>query len=115
MRLPTADGSAVFETSFQPVLDDEEVIGGTATSFDVTATVAAEERLRRSEHDFRLLAERSTDMITRTTPDGTVLYVSPAARIVLGLEPATFTHQDAWWALVDARDRPRLEAVWPGW
>ena len=112
VRLPTADGTALFETSFQPVLDDGVVIGGTATSRDVTAAADAEERLRRSERDFRLLAERSTDMITRTTPAGEVLYVSPASRTVLGLEPAAYVDQGAWWALVDPRDRPALQQEW---
>ncbi|MFZ6027149.1 MAG: PAS domain S-box protein [Chloroflexota bacterium] len=45
------------------------------------------EALRVSEAQFRLLAENSTDMITRHNLDGTYLYVSPACRGLLGYEP----------------------------
>lgn len=36
---------------------------------------------------FRLLAERSTDVLARRSPDGRYVYVSPAVREVLGYEP----------------------------
>jgi PAS domain S-box-containing protein len=44
-------------------------------------------QLRDSEARFRLLAENSTDLITRHAPDGRYLYVSPASRQLLGYEP----------------------------
>jgi two-component system, NtrC family, sensor kinase len=43
-------------------------------------------RARESEKQFRLLAENSTDMISRHDPQGNYLYVSPACRTVLGYE-----------------------------
>ncbi|MEG4573992.1 response regulator [Microcoleus sp. N3A4] len=45
------------------------------------------ERLE-SEDRYRLMAENSTDMITRHNPKGVFLYVSPASRALLGYEPS---------------------------
>jgi PAS domain S-box-containing protein len=43
--------------------------------------------LKESEALYRLLAEHATDMISRHSPDGVFLYVSPACRTLLGYEP----------------------------
>ena len=61
---------------------------------DVTAAREAQrdlatalEALAASEREFRVLAENSTDLISRHTPEGTYLYASPAAATLLGYEP----------------------------
>ena len=43
--------------------------------------------LAESEAQFRLLAENSSDMITRHDTNLNILYVSPACRVILGYEP----------------------------
>ncbi|MCA0457391.1 MAG: PAS domain S-box protein [Chloroflexi bacterium] len=43
--------------------------------------------LEEREHQYRLLAENSTDIIIRTTIEGTILYISPAFKTLLGYEP----------------------------
>jgi|GEM_PF-511232 len=40
------------------------------------------------EDRYRLMAENSTDMITRHDPEGIFIYVSPASRALLGYEPS---------------------------
>jgi len=44
-------------------------------------------QLSESEAQFRLLAENSSDMISKHDTNGTFLYVSPACRMILGYEP----------------------------
>lgn len=46
-----------------------------------------EARLRDSEAHYRLLADNTSDMIVRADPETRRLYVSPAARMILGYEP----------------------------
>ena len=43
--------------------------------------------LGHKEQRFRLLVQNSTDVVTITEPDGTIRYISPAVRRVLGLAP----------------------------
>jgi diguanylate cyclase (GGDEF)-like protein/PAS domain S-box-containing protein len=78
------------------------VLGAVATYTDVTGREQARQALVESEAHFRLLAENSTDVITRHLADGTCLYASPALRDMLGrdpgelegLEAAVFVHPD---------------------
>lgn len=44
-------------------------------------------RLAESESRYRMLADNSRDLVVRMRPDGHRLYVSPASRELLGLEP----------------------------
>ena len=85
----------------------DQVQGAVATYADVTDREQARQALVESEAHFRLLAENSTDVITRHLADGTCLYASPALRDMLGREPAEIEGREAT-EFVHADDRDRL-------
>lgn len=64
----------------------------------------------KSDDGFRLLAEYSTDMISRHAADGTYLYVSPACRQILGREPQEIIGQSAY-EFMFHDDRPSVRKV----
>ena len=71
---------------------------------------AKEEELRESEEKFRLLADCSSDMISRHDPDGRFLYVSPSCRKLTGRGPEEIVGRDAFF-MVDEKDRSRIQAM----
>ncbi|MDZ7690182.1 MAG: PAS domain S-box protein [Balneolaceae bacterium] len=54
------------------------------------------ERLEEQKNKYQLIAENSTDMISRHAPDGTYLYVSPASDQLLGYSPEELVGKNAY-------------------
>lgn len=54
---------------------------------NITERKNAEEAIRHSEERYKILAEHSSDMISKHNWDRTYLYVSPACRKLLGYQP----------------------------
>lgn len=83
-------GGALYyaDQTIAPVTDDAGVIEQfVAIQTDISEQRRTEQHLADRERQYRLLAEHSTDMISRHSLDGTYLYVSPASRSLLGYEP----------------------------
>ncbi len=72
------------------------VVGLVGIARDVTAARRAEAALSDSEAKYRLLAENSTDLISRHAPDGAYLYASPASRSATGYEPDELVGRSAY-------------------
>ncbi|HEY5609672.1 MAG TPA: PAS domain S-box protein, partial [Thermoanaerobaculia bacterium] len=91
-------GGSVWVLESMTLLDDEHghprFIEGTI--LDISDRKRAEERLRESEERYRLMAENSTDLISRHTTDGIFLYASPACRALLGYEPHEMVGRSAY-------------------
>ena len=76
---------------------------------DVNERVQAQEVLQESERRYRLLAERSSDIVARHDPEGNPLYVSPALQRILGYDPDDYANLNPW-RFVHPEDRERLQA-----
>jgi len=78
------DGSPVWLLESVHLIDGQILEG---TVIDITDRKRAETALRESEERYRLMAENSTDLISRSTRRGEIVYASDAIRNLLGYEP----------------------------
>lgn len=69
--------------------------------------------LLESEAQFRLLAENASDMISRLSTDGRMLYVSPACKTILGYLPDELTGKVSF-DLIHAEDLPLVRRIFNG-
>ena len=87
-EISVRNGAVIFACRIAPTVFEEGQRGASVILEDVTIRRKAEEAIRNSELEFRMLAENAFDIINRHSPDGTCLYVSPAIKTISGFGPA---------------------------
>ena len=103
---------AWYESFFNPLRDGSgEIIGATGLARDITERKLAEERLRDSEEDFRVLAEAVPQIVWMTTPDGKNTYFNQRWVDYTGM---TFEESrgDGWNIPFHPDDRERAWEAW---
>jgi PAS domain S-box-containing protein len=113
-RTADASGSPRYIFTKGKTQDGEKAFG---VLQDITSQKEAEQALLDSEQRFRLLAEHSEDIITEIAPDGTMIYISPSVKKVLGYSPEEVTgrkyneriHADDLHKFAPRDDKPLVE------
>ncbi|MBA3472499.1 MAG: PAS domain S-box protein, partial [Rubrobacter sp.] len=97
-RYVRKDGAVVWVRVNATAIRDHEgrPLRTVATIEDITERKRAEEELKKREELYRLIADNSTDMISKHTPEGIYTYASPACRSLLGYEPEELTGHSAY-------------------
>lgn len=87
-RLNRKDGSWIWGSISLSVVQIEECPACLAVEMlDITAQKAAEQKLYEHELLPKLIAKGTQDLISYSTPDGILEYISPSSENVLGYEP----------------------------
>lgn len=76
----------IFERYTCPLIRNGRFSGRVWSFSDITESKTAEEKIRSSEKRFKDIAERSFDVIYEMDLDGTITYISPAAKRISGYE-----------------------------
>jgi PAS domain S-box-containing protein len=78
---------AYYESYFNPILNDHEIIGATGLARDITGRIKQEEDRLRIQEQFHLLVESAPDAIFIQT-QGKFAYVNPSCLRLFGFEQA---------------------------
>jgi two-component system sporulation sensor kinase A len=70
-----------------PIVVDEQIIGVYGIARDITHDLRKQAKWQESEEEYRLIAEHSSDLIAKVSPEGIVRYASPASLSLLGFLP----------------------------
>jgi PAS domain S-box-containing protein len=111
LTLPESCGAGTWETLLTPIQGDAAGVEVVVVALrDVTGRKHAERALGESEEKYRLLAENSTDMISRHDPEGRYLYVSPACKTLTGYEPHELIGHSAY-EFILTEDQPEISTT----
>jgi PAS domain S-box-containing protein len=101
-------GGEIKEIEFKPtLLDDGRIV---VILFDITERKRAEEALRHSEEQYRLITENTKDLICTLDLQGNFNYVSPSFKEVLGYSSEELTGLNAF-SLIHPDDRETIVKI----
>jgi PAS domain S-box-containing protein len=96
------------DVTLTPIYDGGRLRGFAKVTRDITERREILEQLQDSEERFRMLAEYSTDVMTRSSADAILRYVSPASRELYGYAPEEMVGHGAW-EYIHPEDQPAVE------
>lgn len=101
ISFPVPDGQHTYDVLVEPLRNEHgETVGVTSCAVDVTDRTAL-------EHQYRLLADHSSDVVAVYDGNLSPTYISPSAEFVLGYPPEKFLGRDAF-EIVLPKDRDML-------
>jgi diguanylate cyclase (GGDEF)-like protein/PAS domain S-box-containing protein len=81
---PSADGTAIYESTYSPALENGRVVGALALVRDVTVEQRALAELAATDERHQMLVNNISEVMAFTSPEGLFVWVSPSAERVLG-------------------------------
>ncbi|WP_020610859.1 PAS domain S-box protein [Sediminispirochaeta bajacaliforniensis] len=94
------------------IIDSEEKMLRVAILHDLTEQRRLRDRLEKNEAQYRLLAENSTDIISRYSPKDGLIYVSPACLSILGYSPEELVGTHEFKRLIVGPNEERFGIKW---
>ncbi|KGT72764.1 hypothetical protein MA20_48370, partial [Bradyrhizobium japonicum] len=79
--------------SLKPIFRDNQVVEVIGSCVDITERKCIEEALRKSEENYRLIAENALDLIRVVDTEGRIKYASPSHQAILGVSPESLLGQ----------------------
>ena len=97
----------------RPYRTVEDRIDGVVVTFvDITARRASEEEVRRSEEQFRVLVETSSQIVWTAEADGTITEDSPSWRAYTGQTVEAWTSPRGWAPVIHPDDLAGVTETW---
>jgi diguanylate cyclase (GGDEF)-like protein/PAS domain S-box-containing protein len=83
----SADGAAIYETTYGPAVENGTVVGALAVVRDVTVERRVMAELAAGDARNRMILGNISDVVILTAADGRISWVSPSSERVLGWRP----------------------------